>query len=87
MSNKALDNLVKIGQLKAEPFSQSEFDTYMRSGKERLQDAASPGISQSGKFLLGYAAAYSFSLTALRDLVIGRLTATSYFNVCLTPWV
>jgi hypothetical protein len=66
MSNKALDNLVKIGQLKAEPFSQSEFDNYMRSGKERLQDAASPGISQSGKFLLGYAAAYSFSLAALR---------------------
>ena len=68
MSNKELDNLVKIGQLKKEPFAQSEFDTYMRSGKERLQDAASPGISVSGQFLLGYGAVYSFSLAALRKL-------------------
>lgn len=68
MSNKALDNLVKIGQLKPEPFAQSEFDTYLRSGRERLQDAAAPGISLSGKFLLGYGAAYSFSLAALRKL-------------------
>ena len=68
MSNKELDNLVKIGQLKKEPFSQSEFDTYIRSGKERLQDALAPGISLSGKFLLGYSASYSFSLAALRKL-------------------
>jgi hypothetical protein len=68
MRNKELDNLVKIGQIKIEPFAQSEFDTYVRSGKERLQDAAVPGISLSGKFLLGYGAAYSFSLAALRKL-------------------
>jgi hypothetical protein len=68
MSKAELDNLVKIGQLKIEPFSQSEFDAYIRSGKERLQDAASRGISPSGKFLLGYAAAYAFSLAALRRL-------------------
>lgn len=66
VSSKALDNLVKIRQLKAEPFAQSEFDTYLRSARERLQDAAAPGISLSGKFLLGYGAAYSFSLAALR---------------------
>jgi hypothetical protein len=66
MNNKALDNLVKIGQLKNESFAQSEFDTYIRSGRERLQDASSPAISLSGKFLLGYGAAYSFSLAALR---------------------
>ncbi len=52
MGNRELDNLVKIGQLKIEPFAQSEFDTYMRSGRERLQDAPSPGLSISGKFLL-----------------------------------
>jgi hypothetical protein len=66
VNNKELDNLVKIGQLKLEPFAQSEFDTYIRSGRERLQDASSPGISLSGKFLLSYGAAYSFSLAALR---------------------
>lgn len=68
MNKTELDNLVKIGQLKAEPFAQSEFDAYIRGGKERLQDAASLGISPSGKFLLGYAAAYAFSLAALRRL-------------------
>lgn len=68
MSNKELDNLVKVGQLKVEPFAQFEFDACIRNGKERLQDAASLGISPSGKFLLGYAASYSFSLAALRRL-------------------
>lgn len=68
MSKKELDSLVKIGQLKFEPFAQSEFDTYIRSARERLQDALSSGISTSGKFLLGYGAAYSFSLAALRRL-------------------
>lgn len=28
MQSKELDNLVKIGQLKHEPFSQSEFDNH-----------------------------------------------------------
>ena len=68
MSNRELDNRVKIGQLKKEAFAQSEFDTTVRSGKERLHDASSPGISLSGRFLLGYGAAYSFSLAALRKL-------------------
>ena len=48
MQNKELDNLVKIGQLKQEPFSQSEFDTTVRSGNDRLQDACSAQISLSG---------------------------------------
>ena len=59
-------SLAKIGQLKKEPFSQSEDETYLRSGKERLADATKAEISLSSKFLLGYGAAYSFSLAALR---------------------
>jgi hypothetical protein len=66
MSNKELDNLVKIGQLKKEPSSQSEIATQIQSGRDRLQDAGAAGISLSGKFLLGYSAAYAFSLAALR---------------------
>ncbi len=66
MDNKQLDGLVKIGQLKKEPFSPSEDATYLRSGKERLADAGTAGMSLSSKFLLGYGAAYSFSLAALR---------------------
>lgn len=66
MDHKPLESLVKIGQLKKEAFSESEDNTYLRSGTERLRDAATPGMSLSGKFLLGYGAAYSFSLAALR---------------------
>lgn len=64
--SKELDNLVKIGQLKKEPSAQSEIETHIQSGKDRLRDACAPGISLSGKFLLGYSAAYAFSLAALR---------------------
>jgi hypothetical protein len=35
MRNKELDNLVKIGELKAEPFSQSEFDACSPEGHGR----------------------------------------------------
>lgn len=66
MENRALENLAKIGQLKAEAFSQSEFDTMVASGMDRLRDASAQGLSVSGRFLLAYGAAYAFSLAALR---------------------
>jgi len=66
MSITALDNLVKVGQLKSEPCAQSEVETHIQSGRARLQDACASGISISGKFLLSYSAAYAFSLAALR---------------------
>jgi hypothetical protein len=59
MQSKELENLVKVEQLKHEAFSQSEFDTTVRSGNERLQDANSTQISLSGKFMLAYGAAYA----------------------------
>jgi hypothetical protein len=68
MKSKELEKLVKVGQLKHEAFSQAEFDTTVRSGGERLQDARSTQISLSGKFLLAYGAAYAYSLAALRAL-------------------
>ena len=64
--NAALDNLAKIGQIKQEPSARSEIETHLQSGRDRLHDACAPGISLSGKFLLGYSAAYAFSLAALR---------------------
>jgi len=66
MSNKELENLVKVGQLKLEASAQTEIETHILSGKDRLRDACAEGISLSGKFLLGYSAAYAFSLAALR---------------------
>lgn len=76
MQSKELENLVKVGQLKHEAFSQSEFDTTVGSGNERLQDASSTQISLSGKFLLAYGAAYAYSLSALR--VLGYRPANRY---------
>ena len=52
MQSKELEKLVKVGQLEHEAFSQSEFDTTVRSDGEHLQDASSTQISLSGKFLL-----------------------------------
>ncbi|WP_443115205.1 hypothetical protein [Herbaspirillum seropedicae] len=66
MGRNELDNLVRLGQLKPEPVSVSEIDTHLQSGRDRLQDASAPGLSLSGRFLLGYSAAYAFSLVALR---------------------
>jgi hypothetical protein len=66
MSIKALENLLKVGQLKQEASAQAEIDTHIQSGRDRLRDACAKGISLSGKFLLGYSAAYAFSLAALR---------------------
>ena len=45
MGNDKLDNLVKIGQLKAEPFSQSEFDGLLQSGKAKMNDAQKGTLS------------------------------------------
>lgn len=66
MSIKELENLVNVGQLKQEASAQTEIETHIQSGRDRLRDACAEGISLSGKFLLGYSAAYAFSLAALR---------------------
>jgi hypothetical protein len=61
-----LDNLVRIGKLKAEPGTQSEFDGLMRSGSVRLRDAQNETNSLEGRFDLAYNAAHALSLAALR---------------------
>jgi hypothetical protein len=61
-----LDNLVRIGQLKAEPPVQTELDGLIRSGQVRLTDAAHAGLSLESRFDLAYNAAHALSLAALR---------------------
>lgn len=65
MPSSPLDNLVRIGQLKAEPPSQAEFDGLLRSGQVRLADAANPALSLESRFDLAYNAAHALSLAAL----------------------
>ncbi len=66
MSNDKLDKLVKINQLHVEPFSQSEFDGLMQSGKIRLKDAQNESLSVESRFDLAYNASHALSLAALR---------------------
>lgn len=61
-----LDNLVRIGQLKAEPPAQAEFDGLVRSGQVRLADAANAVLSLESRFDLAYNAAHALSLAAMR---------------------
>lgn len=66
MTSGNLANLAKAGQLKAEPFSQSEFDGLMRSGRARLIDARNNTLAIESRFDLAYNASHSLALAALR---------------------
>ena len=66
MTSSPLDNLVRIGKLKAEPPAQAEFDGLVRSGLVRLRDAENAGLSLESRFDLAYNAAHALSLAALR---------------------
>jgi len=66
MPSSPLDNLARIGQLKAEPPAQVEFDGLLRSGQVRLADAQHRTLSLESRFDLAYNAAHALSLAALR---------------------
>jgi len=66
MTLPQLDNLVAIGQLKNEPFSQTEFDGLVQSGRARLQDAHNDTLAIESRFDLAYNAAHALALAALR---------------------
>ena len=66
MPSQALDNLVRIGQLKAEAPAQAEFDGLVRLGLHRLADAQREVLNLESRFDLAYNAAHALSLAALR---------------------
>ena len=66
MTSHKLDSLVKIGQLKAEPGNQSEFDGLLHSAKARLTDARNETLSVESRFDLAYNASHALALAALR---------------------
>lgn len=66
MASSPLDNLVRIGKLKAEPPAQAEFDGLVRSGLVRLRDAENGKLSLESRFDLAYNAAHALSLAAMR---------------------
>lgn len=66
MPSPHLDNLVRIGQLKAEFAAQVEIDGLLRSGAARIKDAENEQLSIESRFDLAYNAAHAFPLAALR---------------------
>lgn len=66
MSLPPLDNLVRIGKLKAEPATQVEFEGLVRSGEVRLKDAGNRNLNLESRFDLAYNAAHALALAALR---------------------
>jgi len=66
MSLPALDNLVSIGQLKAEPSNEAEVKRMLAMARTRLRDAQLAGLSQEGRFTSAYNAAHAAGLAALR---------------------
>jgi len=66
MSHPQLDNLVCIGQLKAEPAVEGELQRLVRSGNRRLDDAERQELSLESRFDLAYNVAHALALAALR---------------------
>ncbi len=66
MSHSNLDNLVRIGKLKAEPPAEEEFQGLLRSGLRRLDDAGRDELSLESRFDLAYNASHALALAALR---------------------
>jgi hypothetical protein len=66
MSLPALDNLVRIGQLKAEPRNEAEVRRMLAMARTRLADAQLATLSLEGRFTSAYNAAHAAALAALR---------------------
>jgi hypothetical protein len=66
MISPNLENLAKLGKLKKERVSQTEFDGLVKSGRARLADARTPSLSIESRFDLAYNASHALALAALR---------------------
>jgi hypothetical protein len=66
MGRQELDNLVKIGSLKAEAATRKEFDGMVASARRSLADAQNESIENDSQFELAYGAAHRLALAALR---------------------
>ncbi|WP_062378757.1 hypothetical protein [Pseudomonas abietaniphila] len=65
-SNDNLDNLVRSGGLKLEPYDSKECAGLIRSAADRLKDAHNSTLSYASRFDLSYNAAHALALAAMR---------------------
>ena len=66
MPPSALDNLVRIGQLKAERRNDVEVERLLAMARTRLADARLAKASKEGRFTSAYNAAHAAALAVLR---------------------
>ena len=66
MSLPALDNLVRIGQLKAEPRNDVEVKRMLVMARTWLADSQLSNVSPEGRFISAYNAGHAAALAALR---------------------
>ena len=66
MGKQELDNLVRIGSLKAEAATRKEFSGMVTSARRSLADAQNESIETDSQFDLAYGAAHRLALAALR---------------------
>ena len=66
MTSTELENLKRIGKLKAEPPTHDEIAGLRQSAEDRLQDAELAHLSFASRFDLAYNAAHALALIALR---------------------
>ena len=66
MSNAALLNLVKIGQLKAEHASALDIERLLAMARKHLDDAKRESNSIEGRFISAYSVGHAAGLAALR---------------------
>lgn len=66
MAKAALDNLARIGQLKAEPGGEAEAARMLQIARSHLADAQLKQVSLHGRFAAVYSASHAAALAALR---------------------
>lgn len=66
MSNTALENLAKIGQLKKEPASALDVSRLLVMAHKHLDDARRESNSIEGRFISAYSVGHAAGLAALR---------------------
>jgi len=66
MKNTALENLAKIGQLKAEPASALDIERLLVMARKHLDDAKRESNSIEGRFISAYSVGHAAGLAALR---------------------
>jgi len=68
MTSPELENLARIGKLKRELPAAHELSGLLASGERRLEDARRTDLAFDSRFDLGYNAAHSLALYALRRM-------------------